>query len=291
MSTVMKRCDDECQPAADDLAQPSPLYYSDEGLVRIPAAGTPWSAAGPLAGDLLGAGSFQERKRLVRSMLHTIGFEWLTYGTVAHESSGAVPLTVNTTHANPFWLSRYFSSGYFGLDPRQRNARTSGRPLLWNIKSLVEQLNMAGTPILAQRFIEDLRSSGIRSGLIIKLPLPDSRVSTVISLQSETESMDWMSDGIVTLASTLALSMHDYIARHEIKSPPLIKPDRKSNVRSDVLRALLQGHTDAEIAAQLQISVHLVDYHMRRLRKHLNVRNRVELVIAVKRMDETGTLR
>ncbi|HEY4295486.1 MAG TPA: LuxR C-terminal-related transcriptional regulator, partial [Paraburkholderia sp.] len=45
-----------------------------------------------------------------------------------------------------------------------------------------------------------------------------------------------------------------------------------------VLKAVVQGQRDKEIAYFLGLSPHNVDYHLRRLRQLFNVRNRVQLI-------------
>jgi len=53
-----------------------------------------------------------------------------------------------------------------------------------------------------------------------------------------------------------------------------------SQTQKRVLECLARGMRDKEIASQLDIPVHNVDYHLRRLRGVFGVRNRVQLIEA-----------
>ena len=55
---------------------PAPQLYSEAQLCLPETMGRPAEASG-IVGDLLDAGSSEARVRLVRGMLHAIGFEWL----------------------------------------------------------------------------------------------------------------------------------------------------------------------------------------------------------------------
>ncbi len=51
-------------------------------------------------------------------------------------------------------------------------------------------------------------------------------------------------------------------------------------MQRDILACLAQGLSDKEIARRMDMSIFNVDYHMRRLRSHFGVRNRVQLAAA-----------
>jgi DNA-binding NarL/FixJ family response regulator len=58
-------------------------------------------------------------------------------------------------------------------------------------------------------------------------------------------------------------------------APPRAKPI--SQVQRRILSALTQGMSDRQIADQLQMSTHNVDYHLRLLKKRYGAQNRVHL--------------
>ena len=66
----------------------------------------------------------------------------------------------------------------------------------------------------------------------------------------------------------------------EPEPAPAPAPPALSRTQQEVLRCLLRGMADKEISAQLQLSPHTVDYHLRQLRKRFNARNRVQLLLA-----------
>jgi DNA-binding CsgD family transcriptional regulator len=69
-------------------------------------------------------------------------------------------------------------------------------------------------------------------------------------------------------------------AAAEPEPAPAPAPPVLSRTQQEVLRCLLRGMADKEISAQLQLSPHTVDYHLRQLRKRFNARNRVQLLLA-----------
>lgn len=240
------------------------------------------SATPGLVNDLLAAGGAQERERLVRGMLHTIGFEWMAYGNVVHTRGVSVPRTFFSTYAQPAWVQRYFREGYHELDPRHQDAPTSSLPLVWDIHDLDRSAVGRATLGRARRFLDDFRDSGIRSGVFFSVASPvHLHQRTVISLMSSAPSRHWIVESVVGQALTLGLSLHEFLSRytqvhqrHEVGHAPL------SSLHRDILSCLIRGQSDKEIAQRLQLSLHKVDYHLRQLRRRFAVRNRVELVNA-----------
>ena len=57
-------------------------------------------------------------------------------------------------------------------------------------------------------------------------------------------------------------------------------PWKLSEREQDVLRLISEGKTNKEIASVLQISIHTVDAHIRRIFSRLGVRNRVQAALA-----------
>jgi DNA-binding CsgD family transcriptional regulator len=79
-----------------------------------------------------------------------------------------------------------------------------------------------------------------------------------------------------------AHTIHEFIWTHA-KSMIGIAPAQQqrvslSELQHAVLKAVVQGQRDKEIAYFLGLSPHNVDYHLRRLRQLFNVRNRVQLI-------------
>ena len=69
-------------------------------------------------------------------------------------------------------------------------------------------------------------------------------------------------------------------AAAEPEPAPAPAPPVLSSTQQEVLRCVVRGMADKEISAQLKLSPHTVDYHLRQLRKRFGARNRVQLLLA-----------
>ena len=261
-----------------------PLLYAEEDLVASPAGAAALPRVPSVVNDLLCASSGEERQHLVRAMLHAIGFEWLGYGTVSQQRSCSVPLTFFTSYGHPAWTQRYFDERYYEVDSRHQDAPCSSLPLLWDVDHLTAPLNSVPLTPHRRRFLDDFRDSGIRSGVFFSLASPtraDER--TVISLMSSSPNRLWIVDSVLGQALTLALSVHECLAK---RSPSVTtRPSPAADMpptQQHILNYLIQGRSDKEIAYHLKLSGHTVDYHMRQLRRRFAARNRVQLVNAVR---------
>lgn len=263
---------------------PAPLLYSEDDLVApVPREGTARSRMPRVVHDLLCASRGEERQRLVRAMLHAIGFEWLGYGTVSQHHTRSIPLSFFTSYGHAEWTRRYFEERYHEVDSRHQDAPCSSLPLLWDIDQLATPATDAVPKTLRrQRFLDDFRDSGIRSGVFFSLASP-TRASerTVISLMSSSPNRQWIVDGVLGQALTLALSVHECLVQHMPASAlrPAANADMPAT-QQHILNHLIQGRSDKEIAYHLKLSEHTVDYHMRQLRRRFAARNRVQLVHA-----------
>ncbi|AKJ32066.1 hypothetical protein AAW51_5375 [Caldimonas brevitalea] len=258
-----------------------PLLYSEDDLETSGEAG-PRPRMPSVVNDLIAARTGEERQRLVRGMLHAIGFAWLGYGSVAQQHGKATPLTFFTSYAHPEWTQRYFSQRYHDLDTRHHDAPCSSLPLVWDLDDLKASDGRGPMAGRKRRFLDELADCGIGSGVFFSLASP-TRVQerTVISLMSSAPNRRWIMDSVLGQALTLALSVHEYLSQHRRL------PETHAGLRAEmppmqqhILNFLIQGQSDKEIAYQLQLSAHTVDYHMRQLRRRFSVRNRVQLVKA-----------
>lgn len=239
--------------------------------------------------------------RRMRPMLQALGFQWFAYGTVALAQGRWRPSSFFTGHANPRWTERYFSQQYQEVDPRVEAAQRSAGPWVWDRDGLARQWPPEDTRFaLHERFLDDLRASGIGSGVLFRLPAPPLSLPlgehTLVSLQSERTDSAWIGAGIVALARMLAEDFHRRVQSCGLASAPAV--DRPGDIGSAsrmlsamqlrILEELRQGRGDKEIAHRLQMSGHAVDYHLRQLRARFKVRNRVQLVNAAARAMPPG---
>jgi DNA-binding CsgD family transcriptional regulator len=272
-------------PASRSFDKPAPgegpLLYSDEHL-SAPRPARLEGHVPRIVSDLLGAADANERRSLLRGMLHAIGFEWLGYGTTRSLPGRAVPLSFFTSYAHPDWVHRYFSRRHYELDTRQRELPSSSVPLIWDAGDLAAAHAGPDPGGRHRRFLEDLGACGIRSGLMFRLASPTrSGEHTVISLMSGIGNRRWITEGLAGRALMLGLCVHDYLSRHTRTPAASLAPrSDMSATQLCILEHLRQGRSDKEIAYLLDLSSHAVDYHMRQLRRRFAVRNRVQLVNA-----------
>jgi DNA-binding CsgD family transcriptional regulator len=272
----------------DASADLDPVFrYTEQQLQRLDedddAAGLPARRNAPqLVRCLLASETPAQRELLVRGMLSAIGFNWFAYGVTRLERGRHVAKSFFTTYAHPAWTERYFDERYHELDPRHVDAPQSGLPLVWDLDDLDARLAVRPPSGRARRFAEDFRDSGIRSGVFFHLTPPHTpHERVVISLMSSMRGCGWIVDPVLGQALTLGLCMHEFLSRHVRPVQPAHAPRRSlSALQQEILQCLMRGQSDKEIAYGLSLSPHVVDYHMRQLRKRFAARNRVELVNA-----------
>lgn len=266
------------QPTSFGHASCSVLYDEQQLKVsRRPAQGVMLDSLR----ELLSAGSAVHRKELVSEKLHGIGFDWLAYGTVRQGRTGFTLLGVLETYAHAGWMQSYVNEAYHQIDPRLRDAPRGGLPLVWDLQdlsahTLLQQANGRG-----RRFTADLEDSGIRSGVLFRVPsLVMADEEAVISFSSRTSGRDWISEDSLGQALMLGLCMHEFLSRHARRPSAATASGQISARQQDVLRLLSEGQSNKEIARNLGVSLHAVDYHLRQLRSRFAVQNRTQLVKA-----------
>ncbi len=290
------------QPRAEATSSPmpakDPAMHGMTGLSLHGAAPVRFVADDPLphATDRGAPAGDDDPLLRMRPMLQALGFQWFAYGTVTLAQGRWRPSSFFTGHANPWWTERYFSQQYQEVDPRVEAAQRSAGPWVWDRDGLARQWPPGDTRFaLHARFLDDLRASGIGSGVLFRLPAPPLSVPlgehTLVSLQSERTDSAWIGAGIVALARMLAEDFHRRVQSCGLAAAPaagrLDDSGRAEKMLSAmqlrILEELRQGRGDKEIAHRLQMSGHAVDYHLRQLRARFKVRNRVQLVNAAAR--------
>jgi DNA-binding CsgD family transcriptional regulator len=254
------------------------LFTEEEIGTPSPAA----RRAAPLISPLGQFGSAQDRMEFVRQRIRQLGFDSFSY-TATRTSSHHKTMFVLTSYESSAWLTRYFRERYFELDPRVALASPTGMPYLWNTADLRADLPRA--QLRSERLgalIDMLEATGRKSGILTQMPLPEPELSASLCFNSEIGNPRWMTESIVAETLMFAHSIHEFIWTHA-KSVIGIAPAQQqrvalSKLQHAVLKAVVQGQRDKEIAYFLGLSPHNVDYHLRRLRQLFNVRNRVQLI-------------
>lgn len=254
------------------------LFTEEEIGTPSPAA----RRAAPVISPLVRFGSAQDRIEFVRRRIRQLGFDSFSY-SATRMSSHHKTMFVLTSYESPAWLTRYFRERYFELDPRAALASPTGMPFLWNTADMRAELPRA--QVRSERLgglIDMLEAGGRKSGILTQMPLPEPDLTASLCFNSEIANPRWMTESIVAETLMFAHTIHEFIWTHA-KSVIGIAPAQQqrvvlSELQHAVLKAVVQGQRDKEIAYFLGLSPHNVDYHLRRLRQLFNVRNRVQLI-------------
>ena len=253
--------------------------FTEEEIGAPPAAAR---RAVPVISPLVRFGSAQDRMEFVRQRIKQLGFDSFSYSAM-HTTVHHKTMFVLTSYESQTWLTRYFRERYFEIDPRIALASPTGLPHIWNTADL-----RAGLPRSQTRnerltgLVDMLDATGRKSGILTRMPLPEPELCACLCFNSEAGNSRWMTESIVAETLMFAHTIHEFIWTHA-KNAIGMAPEQQervalSELQHAVLKAVVQGQRDKEIAYFLGLSPHNVDYHLRRLRRLFNVRNRVQLI-------------
>jgi DNA-binding CsgD family transcriptional regulator len=249
-----------------DVLQPPPL----QAAPRRPA----------LLAELLRAHDAAGREAVVRDWLQGLGFDWLGWGRALASQGRLLPVSFCISHAPAEWVRRYFDQRFHEVDPRLREVLNSSLPCTWTIEELAGTEATHAQPARLRRFVDELAATGARSGVMLALPAAPGEERYVVSLGAGRAGSAWIDDALVGQVLTMALCLHELHMRYAEPPRPTA---RKAAARGltplqrEILVRVAHGLPDKLIAAQLDLTLHNVDYHLRRLRQHFGVRNRVQL--------------
>lgn len=227
-----------------------------------------------------------ERQLRIAAVVHELGFDWLSYGRLRRAGDALLPVSLAMVHGDDGWRQRYQATRCAEVDPRVHAALTSSLPVLWDLDWLAAALQLDTDP-RQQAFYAALQATGMRSGLMMALPGPRPDERGIVSLLSRAPRAGSDDDTWLARAMLLTACVHTLHASESSRGgaddgeagaeegdngPPLSPTQRA------VLRCVASGLADKQIAAQLGLSLHAVDYHMRCLRRRFGVRNRMQLM-------------
>lgn len=256
-----------------------PMLYTEEKLVRVPGAslhdGTP-----QLVAQWLAAPNPHELWRRVEQALQAAGFDWLIYAQVAWHAGVPVVTQMLSSHAHPRWTELVASEHEDAHDPTLCLAARSGLPIPWSLEDVLRMRHEGAVHGRSDdRFMRLLRECGIESGVLLPmLARPGATGQTLVLLHSHQRGTAWIDDGVLTSALMLSLCLHEMMSVHMCLADEAQRPTAVSATRQEILWHLAQGQSNKQIAHRLQLSADTVKYHMRELRRHFNVRNRMQLV-------------
>ncbi len=266
--------------AETDAREAVALLRDDPPVVEDPLADG--SLPLPSALTALVTASPAQRRQLIDSLLRWMGFDSLTYGRMKLIRGEPVPTSFCVAHGAPEWTRRYLARRYYAIDPRLKTALRSALPYAWDVEDLLRHTPNTAEGANARAFLHELRDAGLCSGVMFAVTgpqRPDER--SIISLASHTAECISAKDAQLCQVLMLGMCVHEFYSRYtQWPSDDGTASSTLSRTQESILQCLACGLTDREIATCLDLSMHGVDYHLRRLRKRFNARNRVELVQA-----------
>jgi len=234
-----------------------------------------------LLSRLLDAETAVERREIVGSVVHDLGFDGLTYGRMNIVRGEPVPTAFCVSHGDGDWVRRYFARRYHTVDPRLQAALRSTLPYRWSAKRLLRDAAPGRKGDNVRKFLDAMREADMRSGVMFAMLGPRADERSIVSLSSRTADSGPEGDALIARILMLAMCVHEFYSRYaQWPQEEAAPPPELSARQNQILQGLARGLTDREIAEALDLSMHGVDYHLRRLRECFNTRNRVELVQA-----------
>jgi DNA-binding CsgD family transcriptional regulator len=250
-------------------------------LPLLPRAAEPRNSAAPrLLVQLAGAQCGEERQAIITSAARGLGFERLGYGRVRIIGKEIVHTSMCVPDDDRNWAQVYRERGYEAVDPRVRLTSGSTLPFHWSVANLRKSVNSTWCEA-THACLDALENTGLRSGIVFIMPGPQPGERSLIGLSSSADESQINNEGVMADALMLSFCLHEFCS-HYLQWPSDAEhaPTGLSAAQLQVLQGLGRGLSNRELAAELNLSEHGVDYHLRQLRRHFNARNRVELVQA-----------
>jgi len=275
-----------------------PTLYTEHDLSPLPCR--PGSAAqspkGPaLLEQWLAAASPDVLRRQIAETLRSLGFDWMSLASIDWRDGTPVATRLLCSHAHARWTAAYFGEGLASVDPRPRLALASSLPLAWSVDRPEAWLDAAFATPEQLRLPSLLEGAGIGSGLVMQVrnaARPGEH--SLVSLSARRSGVEWMNGPVIGRVLMFALCLHELCTAHRSATAAVDagRPEDTcgalaSPMRREILHHLAQGRSNKQIAYRLQLSADTVKYHLRELRRHFNVRNRIELLNS-QRLRETA---
>jgi len=255
-----------------------PMLYTEHDLEPVPGALGP--RGGPdLVRHWLAADSTDELQRCMRTDMQALGFDWMSHASVIWREGTPSTTRLLSTHAHPCWTQFYFGEGGCDVDPLLQQAMLSPLPLAWSTDDVPSRSSLTQATPEQERFADVLRGCGVGSGVLVVLPAAvRSNECTIVSMMSPHLGRSWMTDEALGGAFMFALCLHELLTTQMRLIDGTAQGALASATRREILHQLTLGQSNKQIAYRLQLSADTVKYHLRELRRHFNVRNRIELV-------------
>ena len=257
------------------------VLYDHELKLRPASSSTIGTRLPDLLPDLVGAPDGAQRREALGRAVRKTGFDELWYARLNLERTGPTPTRICVAYGDSRWHTSYVDRRLHAFDARLQPALRSSLPHRWDI-GVMGQADATGSQLAGiHELLAALRADGLQWGVMFCVAGPADKECSLVCLDSREEAPANLDDELMAGVLLLALCLHEFYTQHCVWPSSEDAPaPRLSPRQTQILQRLASGLTDREIAQSLDLSLHGVDYHLRRLREHFNAHNRLELVQA-----------
>lgn len=257
------------------------VLFDHELKLRPASSSTIGTRVPDLLPDLVGAPDGGERRQALGRAVRKLAFDELWYARLSLQHTGPTPTQICIAYGHGRWHTSYVDRRLYAFDARLQPALRSSLPHRWDIGAM-SQADATGSHLAGvHELLEALRGDGLRWGVMFCLAGPTDKECSLVCLDSRAEAPANLTDELTAGVLLLSVCLHEFYTNHCAWPSSADAPAPRLSARqTQILQRLASGLTDREIAQSLDLSLHGVDYHLRRLREHFNAHNRLELVQA-----------
>jgi DNA-binding CsgD family transcriptional regulator len=197
-----------------------------------------------------------------------LGFDHSLFGMQLGSLAGAYPAQFVLNGYPMTWRATYVKKNYIKVDPTVAHCQTQTAPLIWS-EALITKENRA--------MWQDARASGLRYGLSIPHH-EHGGLKSMLSLARDRPIESNEAVHLVKAARVVACALH-------FAALPIAVPYLKDQTRAiltssemEILRMAAKGLATPAIAVEMNITPRTVGFHMNKLLRKLNCRNRIEVI-------------
>lgn len=170
------------------------------------------------------------------------------------------------------WQKFYAEKNYVDIDPVFKCAISTYHPFRWG--DLERELDLSKRQLT---FLRQGEEAGLNNGIGIPFSGPRSQIAGVALATSDRKGEHVKNMDVLSAYCNQFYHSYKRIIRARKSAPP--KVVTLSTREKEIMRWLMVGKSDDQIADILTISAHTVDYHLRNIFVKLGANNRVSAVV------------
>jgi DNA-binding CsgD family transcriptional regulator len=218
----------------------------------------------------------EDPEPLLRPLITQLGFDGLTYITLAPTQTPRERATFLWSTAASAWSARYRDCGYSAVDPRVGMTAHRLSPIVWDGADARNDWH-------ARRFIADAARYGTRGGFAVSFRDP-ACWRVVIALDCNRSMSEPHCAAIASKLGDLMLlaaALHDRVLSPRFSC--VVESRRRSTEgltrrERQCLGMAANGLTSSDIGSKLGIAERTVNFHMRNVLRKLDALNRSEAI-------------